>query len=173
MGREFVRISLGGVRDEAEIKGHRRTYIGALPGKIIQAMKKSGTMNPVILLDEIDKMSHDTTSDPSAALLEVLDPEQNSSFVDHFLDIGYDLSQVMFITTANVLDMIPYPLYDRLEIISISGYTEQEKLAIAQQFLVPRNLKEYGLNKRQFKLSNTMIYKIIDEYTKEADVRQL
>ncbi len=173
MGREFVRISLGGVRDEAEIRGHRRTYIGALPGKIIQAMKKADTVNPVILLDEIDKISHDITGDPSAALLEVLDPEQNSNFVDHFLDVGYDLSQVMFIATANVLDMVPYPLYDRLEIISISGYTEVEKIAIAERFLIPRNLKEYELTKRQFKLPKKIIIKIIEEYTKEAGVRQL
>jgi len=173
MGREFVRISLGGVRDEAEIRGHRRTYIGALPGKIIQAMKKAETLNPVILLDEIDKMSRDVHGDPAAALLEVLDPEQNKNFVDHFLDIGYDLSQVMFIATANVIDNIPYPLYDRLEIIMLSGYSEQEKLAITNQFLIPKNLKEYNLTKKQFQISDEIIARIIDEYTKEAGVRQL
>src|SRR5579863_9225104 len=173
MGREFIRISLGGVRDEAEIRGHRRTYIGALPGKIIQAMKKADVLNPVILLDEIDKMSRDMHGDPAAALLEVLDPEQNKNFIDHFLDVGYDLSQVMFIATANMLEHIPYPLYDRLEIISLSGYSEQEKLAITNQFLIPKNLKEYNLTKKQFKIDDNMILLLIDEYTKEAGVRQL
>jgi len=173
MGREFIRISLGGVRDEAEIRGHRRTYIGALPGKIIQAMKKANKLNPVILLDEIDKMSRDMHGDPAAALLEVLDPEQNKNFVDHFLDIGYDLSQVMFIATANMVEHIPYALYDRLEIISLSGYSEQEKLAIANQFLIPKNLKEYNLTKKQFKISDEIILKLIDDYTKESGVRQL
>ncbi len=173
VGREFVRISLGGIRDEAEIRGHRRTYIGALPGKIIQAMKKANTLNPVILLDEIDKMSRDLQGDPASALLEVLDPEQNQNFVDHFLDIGYDLSKVMFIATANVLEHIPYPLFDRLEIISLSGYTQEEKLDIANKFLIPKNLKEYGLTKRRFKISNDILYLIIDEYTREAGVRQL
>ena len=173
MGREFVRISLGGVRDEAEIRGHRRTYIGALPGKIIQAMKKANVLNPVILLDEIDKMSRDMHGDPAAALLEVLDPEQNKNFIDHFLDTEYDLSKVMFIATANMMDDIPYPLYDRLEIINLSGYTDQEKLAIAKEFLIPKNLKEYNLTKKQFKISDDIILSIIDEYTKEAGVRQL
>ncbi len=173
MGREFIRISLGGVRDEAEIRGHRRTYIGALPGKIIQAMKKASVVNPVILLDEIDKMSRDMHGDPSAALLEVLDSEQNKNFTDHFLDIGYDLSQVMFIATANMMDQIPYPLYDRLEIVHLSGYSEYEKLAITNQFLIPKNLKEYNLTKKQFIISDEVILSIIDEYTKEAGVRQL
>ncbi len=173
MGREFIRISLGGVRDEAEIRGHRRTYIGALPGKIIQAMKKANVLNPVILLDEIDKMSRDMHGDPAAALLEVLDPEQNKNFIDHFLDTGYDLSQVMFIATANMIDQIPYPLYDRLEIINLSGYSEYEKLAITNQFLIPKNLKEYNLSKKQFSISDEVILSIIDEYTKEAGVRQL
>jgi len=173
MGREFIRISLGGVRDEAEIRGHRRTYIGALPGKIIQAMKKANKLNPVILLDEIDKMSRDLHGDPAAALLEVLDPEQNKNFVDHFLDLEYDLSQVMFIATANMMEHIPYPLFDRLEIISLSGYSEQEKLAIANEFLVPKNLKEYSLSKKQFKINDDVTLRLIDEYTKEAGVRQL
>ncbi len=173
LGREFVRISLGGIKDEAEIRGHRRTYIGALPGKIIQAMKKAKTVNPVILLDEIDKMARDLHGDPASALLEVLDPEQNKSFVDHFLDLEYDLSKVMFITTANMFNGIPYPLLDRMEIITISGYTEDEKMEIAKKFLVPKNLKEYSLTTRQFKIPEELIRNIIANYTREAGVRQL
>lgn len=173
LGREFIRIALGGVRDEAEIRGHRRTYIGALPGKIVQAMRKANTVNPVILLDEIDKMSRDVHGDPAAALLEVLDPEQNKFFMDHFLDMEYDLSQVMFIATANVIDNIPYPLFDRLEIINLSGYTDQEKLDIAKTFLIPRNLKEHSLKETQFKIDDTVLMHIIDQYSKEAGVRQL
>lgn len=173
LGREFVRISLGGIKDEAEIRGHRRTYIGALPGKIIQAMKKAKTVNPVILLDEIDKMSRDLHGDPASALLEVLDPEQNKSFVDHFLDIEYDLSKVMFITTANMLEGIPYPLFDRMEIISLSGYTEDEKVDIALKFLIPKNLEEYGLTLKQFIITEPILRLIITQYTKEAGVRQL
>jgi ATP-dependent Lon protease len=172
-GREFVRISLGGIKDEAEIRGHRRTYIGALPGKIIQAMKKAKTLNPVILLDEIDKMARDMQGDPASALLEVLDPQQNKQFYDHFLDVGYDLSKVMFIATANMIEGIPYPLFDRMEIITLSGYTEPEKKEIARQFLIPKSLKEYGLTTRQFKLPDDLLEKIINEYTKEAGVRQL
>jgi ATP-dependent Lon protease len=173
LGRDFVRISLGGIRDEAEIRGHRRTYIGSLPGKIIQAMRKAESINPVILLDEIDKMASDIHGDPAAALLEVLDPEQNKHFVDHFLEIEYDLSKVMFIATANHVDGIPYPLYDRMEVLSLSGYTEVEKINIAEQFLIPKNLKEYGLKKTQFKLPTAILQKLTTSYTKEAGVRQL
>lgn len=173
LGREFVRISLGGVKDEAEIRGHRRTYIGALPGKIIQAIRKAKTTNPVILLDEIDKMSSDFHGDPASALLEVLDPEQNRSFVDHFLEIEYNLSKVMFITTANHAEGIPYPLWDRMERITLSGYTEDEKIVIARSFLIPKNAKEYGLKTAQFRLPLPILSKIISQYTKEAGVRQL
>lgn len=173
LGREFVRISLGGVKDEAEMRGHRRTYIGAMPGKIIQAMRKAKTINPVILLDEIDKMSSDYHGDPAAALLEVLDPEQNRTFTDHFLEIGYDLSKVMFITTANHIEGIPYPLFDRMERIILSGYTEDEKIDIAQRFMIPKNLEEYSLKASQFVLPKDVLASIINQYTKEAGVRQL
>lgn len=173
VGREFVRISLGGIKDESEIRGHRRTYIGALPGKIIQAMRKAKTKNPVILLDEIDKMSRDLHGDPASALLEVLDPEQNKNFMDHFLDVGYDLSKVMFIATANMTEGIPYPLYDRMELISLSGYTDEEKQEITRKFLIPKNLEEYALSSQQFSIPANLMETIISEYTKEAGVRQL
>jgi ATP-dependent Lon protease len=172
-GRKFVRLALGGVRDEAEIRGHRRTYIGAMPGKLIQSLKKVGTNNPVFLLDEVDKMSSDFRGDPASALLEVLDPEQNHSFNDHYLDLDYDLSDVMFITTANTLGGIPVPLQDRMEIIQLSGYTEFEKLNIAVKYLVPRQRKECGLEDAKLDITEGALRTVIHHYTKEAGVRSL
>ncbi len=173
MGRKFARISLGGVRDEAEIRGHRKTYVGAMPGKIITAIKQSGSGNPLILLDEVDKLGNDYKGDPASALLEVLDAEQNSTFVDHFIEIPYDLSRAVFIATANTADTIPAPLLDRMEVIDIASYTREEKLQIAKKHLIPKQIARHGLDKKQIKFNDGAIYSLIDFYTREAGVRKL
>ena len=173
MKRKYIRVSLGGVRDESDIRGHRKTYVGAMPGRIITALTQVGVKNPLILLDEVDKLTRDAHGDPSSALLEVLDPEQNRYFRDHFVELPYDLSDCLFIATANSLNTIPKPLIDRMEIIELSSYTRREKVSIAMNHLIPKQLKKHGLNKRSMKITPDAVEEIIDYYTREAGVRNL
>ena len=173
LGREFARIALGGVRDEADIRGHRKTYVGAYPGRIMSSLKTVGSSNPVIMLDEIDKLASDHRGDPSSALLEVLDPEQNKSFIDHYLGVPFDLSDIMFIANANTLDTIPAPLRDRLEIIEVSGYSEEEKVNIANQYLIPKQIKEAGLDVGNVTFTKPSVSAIINGYTRESGLRGL
>ena len=173
MGRKYVRIALGGIHDEAEIRGHRKTYIGSMPGRIIEAVIKSGVMNPIILLDEIDKVGNDFKGDPSSALLEALDPEQNNSFTDHYIEFPVDLSKVLFITTANDTSSISEPLYDRMEVVELNSYTALEKFHIAKEHLIKKEMAKHSLNGREFKVSDDAINALIENYTREAGVRKL